>query len=385
MANKATSGPQLVSSGLEDLDAALDGGFLAGDNVVWFGGDQEVHDLLQAAFFRAAPARARRVLVSTTETTSQATRRLGVAVEVLDARPGQRHADPTELERAVVERGQAGAWVAIDGLDDLVRRLRPERALLLFSRICPQLFDAGAICYWRAGPGSRSIRDAVRGVTQCVLDVSSGRLRIDKAEGRTGVQGRVHRIHVDEHGLHLEPERALGRLAEGLRDLRSTRRLSQSEVARVAGVSPSAISQAESGSRGLGLDTVLAIAEGFGVGVDALLGAPANPGYVIARRDRSPARRGVTALLDDPAIGLRAHLVNLGPGEHGGPPSAHKGPELIVVASGLVQIDLGAETPVMRAGDAALATTTAVHGWRNLATGGSRFFWVLRDPLPRDA
>jgi len=63
----------------------------------------------------------------------------------------------------------------------------------------------------------------------------------------------------------------------------------------------------------------------------------------------------------------------------------NKGPELIVVASGLVQIDLGEETPVMRAGDAALATTTAVHGWRNLSSGGSTFFWVLRDPMPRDS
>jgi transcriptional regulator with XRE-family HTH domain len=325
------------------------------------------------------------VFVSTTEAPAQARRRLGPSVEVLDARPGKRYADPLELERTVVERGQAGAWVAIDGLDDLVRRLRAERALLLFSRICPQLFDAGTVCYWRAGAGSRAIRDAVRGVTQCVFDLSAGRLRIDKAEGRTGVQGRVHRIRVDDQGLHVEAERALGRLAEGLRELRTARRLSQSEVARVAGVSPSAISQAESGHRGLGLDTVLAIAEGFGVSLDALLETPSNPGYTIARRDRTPARRGVTPLLDDPAIGLRAYLVNLGPGEHGEPPSAHKGPELIVVASGLVQIDLGTETPVMRAGDAALATTTAVYGWRNLAAGGSRFFWVLRDPLPRDA
>ena len=56
-----------------------------------------------------------------------------------------------------------------------------------------------------------------------------------------------------------------------------------------------------------------------------------------------------------------------------------------MIASGLVQINLGTETPVMRAGDAILVTTAAVYGWRNLAAGASRFFWVLRDPLPRDA
>ncbi|MDQ2650387.1 MAG: XRE family transcriptional regulator, partial [Actinomycetota bacterium] len=270
-------------------------------------------------------------------------------------------------------------------LDDLVRRLRPERALLLFSRICPQLFDAGALCYWRAGDGARAIRDDVRGVTQCVLDLTGGRLRIDKAEGRHGTQGRTYRVRVVDGEVVIDHERAVGRLADGLRRLRAARRLSQSDVARVAGVSPSAISQAESGHRGLGLDTLLSISEGFGVGLDDLLGTGTSTGYVLARRDRATPRRGVMSLLDDPAAGLRAYLVHLGPGERGGPPAAHKGPELVVIGSGLVQIDLGDETPVMRSGDAVLATTVAVQGWRNLHPGPSRFFWVLRDPLPRDS
>ena len=76
--------------------------------------------------------------------------------------------------------------------------MRGERALGLFSRICPQLFDAGAICYWRAGTPSRSILDGVRSVTQCVLDVSDGHLRVIKAEGRHGVQGRIFRIRVTD-------------------------------------------------------------------------------------------------------------------------------------------------------------------------------------------
>src|SRR5690606_31385818 len=100
---------------------------------------------------------------------------------------------------------------------------------------------------------------------------------------------------------------------------------------------------------------------------------------------RVQARGGISALLDDPATGLRSYLVHLGPGERGGPPVVHKGPELVVVAAGLVQLDLGPETPVMRAGDAALATTVAVRGWQNLLPSPARFFWVLRDPLGRSA
>jgi transcriptional regulator with XRE-family HTH domain len=373
-----------LTSGLPALDAVL-GGLMVGDNVVWFGGDDDVHAVLQRALFSAAPEAAVSVFVTTREAPDRVRRRVGDRVHVLDARPGKAHADAVTLERAVLERATTGSFVAIDHLDDLVRRYRSERALLLFSRICPQLFDVGAICYWRGGDDSRSIRDGVRGVTQCVLELSEGRLRIDKAEGRHRVQGRIYRLRVHGDDLEIEHELAVGRLAQGLRQLRATRRLNQSDIARVAGVSPSAISQVEAGHRGLGLDTVIAIADGLGVGLDDLLGVSPNPGYVIARRDRTMPRRGVTPLLDDPSLGIRAFLVNLGPGEHGEPPTAHKGPELVVIASGLVQITLGAETPVMRAGDAVLATTSAVLGWRNLAAGPSRFFWVLRDPLPRDA
>jgi XRE family transcriptional regulator, regulator of sulfur utilization len=370
-----------VSSGIDDLDAVL-GGWMPGDNVVWTGGEDALHSALQRGLLTdVSPPTG--VFVTTGETPTAVRRRVG-QVAIVDARPGQPHAEPAALEGAVLERGGPGVRVVIDDLDAFVRRLGAERALGLFSRICPQLFDAGAICYWRAGAASRAILDGVRGVTQCVFDVSDGHLRVLKAESRPGVQGRMFRIRVADDTVVVEHERALGRLAEGLRQLRAARGLTQSEVARIGGVSPSAISQAEAGHRGLGLDTVVAIAEGLSISLDELLGTGADSGYVLARRDRSATRRGLTALLDDPTAGLRTYLVQLGPGEDGEPPTLHKGPELVVVAHGLVQIDLGSETPVMRAGDAILATKAPVRGWRNLLAAPARLFWVPRDPLVRE-
>ena len=49
------------------------------------------------------------------------------------------------------------------------------------------------------------------------------------------------------------------------------------------------------------------------------------------------------------------------------------------MASGLVQLTIGDDQPVMRAGDVAVATTAAVSGWRNLMNGPALLFWVLRD------
>ena len=369
-----------LTSGIPGIDAALGGGLLPGDNVVWFGGTDEMNHAIARAFVAAGGRRSRTAVVTTRHTPGSLERTLGKGIEVLDARPGKRLTDPMQLERVVLERGRETGRVIIDALDDFVRRLGRDRALGLFTRICPQLFDAGAVCYWHAGDAAQPVRQGIRSVTQCVLDLSDDRLLIEKAEGRHGVQGRYYRIRLDAGDVHVAEERAIGRLAEGLRRLRKERRLSQSDVARVAGVSPSAISQAEAGRRGLGLDTVMVIADGFSIGLDELLGASDSPGYVIARRDRSGSRGTLVPLLDDPTSGLRAYLVTLGPGETGEPPAGHKGAELVVVAGGLVQLDLGTETPVMRAGDAALATTVAVVGWRNLLAAPARFFWILRDP-----
>ena len=61
--------------------------------------------------------------------------------------------------------------------------------------------------------------------------------------------------------------------------------------------------QAESGRRGLSLDTLLPLCEQLGLGLDDLLGGSGPPDYVLARRDRLPTGDPVTPLLDDPAAG----------------------------------------------------------------------------------
>jgi transcriptional regulator with XRE-family HTH domain len=176
-----------------------------------------------------------------------------------------------------------------------------------------------------------------------------------------------------------EQEQALGRLGEGLRRLRQERHLTQVDLARIAGVTPSAISQAEAGHRGLSLDTLLLLAERSGISLDELLGVRSTGDYILARRDRLRPRQGQVALLDDPDAGLRAYLVHLGPGERGTPPVFHKGVELVLVAAGLIQADIGTDAPVLRTGDAVLATRASVVGWRNLLSQPASLFWIIRD------
>lgn len=373
-----------VSSGIADIDELMKG-VIPGDNVVWVADDANVMTRIEDAFLAASgQARLRRAYVTTSTAPDAVRERVGAGVLVLDVRARQPHAAPDVLEQALMAfcAGPPPACVVLDGLHTLARRWRPERALAFFSRVCPRMFDAGAIAYWRAPRQElgNAFVDQVEKVTQCVLEIRRGTLHVVKAEGRPrAIQGMQVGLTVDGAGIHLENERVLGRLARGLENLRKERNLTQGDLARIAGVTPSAISQAEAARSGLSLETLVALSEGLGVTLDGLLGGVRAPGYVLARRERIRSGASYAALLDDPEPGLRAYLVGLAAGEAGSPPVAHKGTEMVLVAAGLVQLQVAEDTPVMRAGDALLASDVAIHGWRNLTLEPARIFWVLRD------
>lgn len=374
---------QSTSSGIPDLDDLL-AGLLPGDNVVWVTAGHTQIAAIERPFLEEGLRRGEPCSYVTTELSPNRLRsEFGGDLRILDARPGRSLADPTALElRILNDARQEPGRVVVDSLDAFVRRLDRSRALGLFSRVCPQLYDLGAIAYWRVSRSAASagLVEGITKVTQCVLELGVSHLRVVKAEGRPGAEGRLLHLRADSGGTPaFEQEKALGRLGAGLRRIREERRLSQADLARLAGVSPSAISQAEAGHRGLALETLLRLVESLGVGLDDLLAVRTSGDYVLARRDRLGPPQGHVALLDDDSAGLRAYLIQLSPGQRRTPPVPHKGVELILVASGLVQADLGTATPVLRAGDAVLATRASVAGWRNLLAEPARLFWIIRD------
>ena len=357
---------------------------MLGDNIVWVSDDLAVVARLEDALLSEAVRRGQPCFyVAAGPDLGRLRARLPAEVQVLDARPRGAHGDPAVLAAALIEgsRGSPPGCVVVESLGSFARRWGPDRAVAFFSRVCPSLFDLGALAYWRASRKElgRSALDRITQVTQCVLDVGDNHLRVIKAEGRpAAVQGTLLRLTLADGDISLESELGLGRLGRGLERVRRERNLTQSDLARIGGVTPSAISQAEAGRRGLSLDTLLVLSERLGVSLDDLLSSATVPDYVLARRPRG-LEGPKQALLDDPRAGLRVYLVRLGPWESAAPDIVHKGGELVLVASGLVQVSVGSDTPVMRAGDAALATRAAVSGWRNLTNEPAVLFWVLRD------
>ena len=179
----------------------------------------------------------------------------------------------------------------------------------------------------------------------------------------------------------LERAPAAARLGTALRAVRLQRGLSQADLARLAGVSASAISQAERGQRGLSLETLLELTAGLGITVDELLRGEVAPGYRLGRRDDPAAQpTGMPIpLLDDPEAGMRVYLVRLAPGADAAPQVPHKGVEVVAVIGGLVQVMTTAGRPVLRQGEALLADRSGISGWRNIGQRPAALFWVISD------
>jgi len=191
----------------------------------------------------------------------------------------------------------------------------------------------------------------------------------------------MFRYSVKDGGLQLQPTQAAARVGAALRAYRLRRDLSQSDLARLAGVSPSAISQVERGERGLSLETLMALSGRLNVTLDELLGGEVTPDYRIGRRHglgTAPAG-SILPLLDDAEAGMRAYLVSLPRSATVEAPFTHKGAELVGVVSGLIQVLLSSGRPVLRRGETLLASRRGIDGWRNVGEGDAQCLWVLRD------
>jgi transcriptional regulator with XRE-family HTH domain len=373
-----------ASTGVAALDAALDGLYW-GDNVVW---ETESRAAVEP-FYAAAAGRRDDYDLTAYVTLARTPEDVAAAYpgfEVIDGRPGRPLGRAAPLLQAVYERCDRAerGLLLFDPLDEMAARWGNDTARAFFVRCCPHLLEVGAIAYWSVGHSAAlaRLRREIAEVTQCVFALSEGRLRIAKADARgPGVEGSVFRMSVEDGRPVLETAPVAARLGTALRAVRAQRHLSQSDLARLLGISPSAVSQAERGRRGLSLETLLDACSKLDLTLDELLRGDVNPGYRLARR-HDPRRRldgRPLPLVDDRRAGLRAYLVTLPPRGQAQPHLTHKGVEMVAVVSGLVQVMLDGGRPVLRRGETLLAERSAVLGWRNLGEGDATLFWILRD------
>jgi transcriptional regulator with XRE-family HTH domain len=346
---------QRVSTGLDALDTVL-GGLYWGDNVVW-----QLDGVPVAPFYRAI---AGEFESATMVALGRAVNTYGIpGLAVLEGRA------PAELLRELA-RVRGHRLLLFGPLDAMVATWGAAHTREFFARCCPMLLEAGAIAYWSMSARlPAAVRETVQAVTQCVLRVDERNVHVVKAEARDdAVPGSVLHWHEQDGLPVLSPPEIGGRVAASLKALRRARSMSQHDLGDLAGVTASAISQAERAERGLSLATLVRLSDALHVTIDDLLhGAERSP-YRIGRRTQDP-----TLVVGDPHI----ELIQLGPRETGAPAVVRSGQAIVAVASGLVQVTVAGQTPALRHGEVLVTDASQVAVWRNLGQSEAVLFWIV--------
>lgn len=368
---------QRVSTGLDALDSTL-GGLYWGDNVVWL-----LDGATGTPFYRAIASQDDAFDTKTVVS-------LGGPIQIddvmglglIEAGPGSDLAQPADLLLEIHRRchPHARRLLLFDSLDRMVHHWGVTGTRGFFARCCPLLLEVGAIAYWSMTQQTpTAVRDTVEAVTQCVLLVDERSVRVAKAEGRDErVRGSVLHWHEDQERLVVAPAELAARIAASLRALRRARDFSQRDLAELAGVTASAISQAERADRGLSLATLVRLSAALGITIDELLRGEDPAVYRIGRRTEDPEHglERTMTLLGGHGAGLRIDLVHLGARESGTPAVAGTGTGIVAVATGLVQVRVAGQTPAIRHGEVLVADSQRIDGWHNFGQTEAVFFWI---------
>jgi transcriptional regulator with XRE-family HTH domain len=177
-------------------------------------------------------------------------------------------------------------------------------------------------------------------------------------------------------------------LGERIKALRQERSLQQRQLAEKATLTPSMVSQIESGRLTPSLNTLGRIAAALGVPIATLFdGQPAGHFQVTRRKDCPVVSfdgssekwtvlgaglfegkiRAVVSTLEARGKGVTTDKVVIKPGQM----------KLFYVLDGTVGLRYNGERQTLEAGDSALLDGGLPHGWENLGTRKARVLWVI--------
>jgi transcriptional regulator with XRE-family HTH domain len=152
----------------------------------------------------------------------------------------------------------------------------------------------------------------------------------------------------------------LADVGERLRNVRTHRNVTLTELAAATGISKSTLSRLESGQRKPSLELLLPIAQAHRIPLDELVGAPEVADPRIRPRPQKRGGRIVVPLTQQPH-GMHAWKVVIPPERRRPELRSHDGYEWLYVLSGELRLMLGEHDITMKAGEVAEFDTKVPH------------------------
>ncbi|RJX29304.1 MAG: cupin domain-containing protein [Desulfarculus sp.] len=430
-------GASQVSSGVPELDQLL-GGLYIGDNVVWHDDAGSLAMVFCLNFLQASQDLGRPLIyVSFDRSPKNLLDKLGPLARgphltILDCFTWGKGAGSETFTRFYDQGGQPPCRILpvpepamIDNLAEALYRTHGEtggevrfifesltgmqelwggedKIATFYSHSCPRLYELNTVAYWILEKEAHSprLRAQINQIAQVVIELSIKRgttsLTILKAEQRS-----LENLHDPHAYWSRDLTVSFGReqksggpldLGPKLRVLRLKKRLSQSELAKRVGVTPSTISQVEGGQIYPSLPALLKMAEVLGVDIAYLFQAAAPPkGWLL----RPAAEAALLQLPGMPSQGVEVrlltpvdfpgkaepYLVEIAPGavlpRH---LFEHRQEEMGYLLCGRLQATVGEQAHTLRPGDLVYFTTSAPREWKNPGHEPARLLWIkIRD------
>ena len=426
---------QLVASGIHQLDRIL-GSLLIGDNVIWYDDAGSLAWPFCANLIQSSQAQNKPVIyVSFDRSPRNLLEKLGPLAEnpaltILDCFTWGKGAGsevflrfyyesrsdwPCRILRVDDPRQVAQVMDVIYGvisdLNDDVRLVfesitgmqelwgGEEQILSFYAHSCPRLYELNTVAYWIMEKEAHSIklRARINQIAQVAIELSIKRgttfLTILKAEKRgTDNLHKPFKYWTKESEIAFEDEnRAFGKLDLGkkLKEVRTKRGFSQSELAKLVGLTPSAISQVESNLIYPSLPALVKMAEVLLVEVSTFFqtGSALTRKIVFSLADSIPVKlqditndimsaRMLTPV--DFQSKAEVYLLEFSPGKKLSHHFfSHKGEELGYVLSGRLQMSLPNSIHKLKTGDAVHLTSETPSQWMNPGPGTARLLWIV--------
>ena len=423
-----------VTSGVTQLDRLL-GGLFIGDNVVWHDDAGSLASVFCMNFIQASEAQGQPLIYVTFDRSpSNLLEKLGALAEnpyitILDCFTCGKGAgskvflkfyeqdeseqpcriikvdEPDRVEKFMdTFYGIHGAmkgdvrfvFESLTGMQDLWGG--EDQIINFYSHSCPRLYELNTVAYWILEKKAHSprLRARINQIAQVAIDLSIKKgtpsLTILKAEKRDmGRLNRTYNYWSRDLNVTFDSEpRNMGRVNIGVRlkELRSKRGLSQTELARLVGLTPSSISQCESNQIYPSLPALLKMAEVLSVQVNAFFQDSENvsPQVVHSASDGVEVK-----LVDLPKGSVHAklltpvdyepkaepYLIEIPP--HQKVPAhffIHKGEELGYLLSGKLHLKLKKGAYTVHPGDVIHLTSEIPTQWENPGAGPAQLLWI---------
>lgn len=423
-----------IKTGVAQLDEIL-GGLFIGDNVVWHDDAGSLASVFCLNFIRASLSQGRPLIyVSFDRSPRNLIEKLGELAEnkqltIFDCFTWGKGAGSDVFLRFYEERGLDTACNIVQVRDpadvlsftkafyDLHSAMKgdvrfifesitgmqelwggEDKMAAFYTHSCPRLYELNTVAYWilEKGAHSQRLKAQINQIAQVVIDLSVKRgntfLTVVKAEKREiadfnrpiGYRSKGLTVAFDDTGK----SGRRGDLGARLRELRTRRGLSQTELARLVGVTPSTISQVEADLIYPSLPALLKMAETLSVDLNSLFQeAPGASRRVIFKgRDAAGVRfrhisedllraRMLTPL--DLEAKASVYLLEIPQGKS--LPShflLHKGEELGYLLEGELRVRFSNESHILEAGDIIYLTSETPSEWMNEGKKTATLLWL---------